>query len=42
MPEMLSNNLDLPSMLADNLLKTKKEYNTFKQQEIQDTFIRTK
>ena len=38
MPEMHLRNLNLPEMLVDYLLKTKKESKNIKKQEIQDIF----
>ena len=38
---MLELNLDLITMPADHLLKTKKEYKNFNQQEIHNIFIET-
>ena len=32
---------ELPTVLVDHLLKTKKEYKNLKKQEIQDIFIKT-
>ena len=38
MPEIHLNNLNLPTVLVDHLLKTKKESKNLKKQEIQDIF----
>ena len=38
MPEMHYGNLNLPTVLADHLLKTKKESKSLKKLEIQDIF----
>ena len=38
MPEMHLKQPGLPRVLMDHLLKTKKEFKSFKKQEIQDTF----
>ena len=38
--KFIQDNLNLPIMLVDSFLETKKEYKNLKKQEIQDVFIK--